>query len=129
MFAAEAVPLIKLAQLDGEYRCLDAIQARIRANDRMLILRRTSMIAKQTQFARFVEIVRGHSACISVRSQVFARIETEAGEPSGGANLGAVVRTSMSLGSIFDNPQAVGGREFGDLSEIHRSTVKVHRDD
>src|SRR5205807_7265933 len=29
MFAAEAVPLIKLAQLDGEYRCLDAIQAAI----------------------------------------------------------------------------------------------------
>src|SRR6266853_6927100 len=122
MFAAEAVPLIKLTQLDGEYGCLDAIQAGIRSNDRMLILRRTSMIAKQPQFARFVEIVRGHSACISVRSQVFARIETEAGEPSRGPNLGAVVRTSMSLGSIFDNLQPVSSREFDDLLEIHGST-------
>ena len=129
MFAAEAVPLIKLAQLDGEYRCLDAIQARIRANDRMLILRRTSMIAKQTQFARFVEIVRGHSACISVCSQVFARIETEAGEPSRGTSLSAVVGTPMRLGSIFDNLQPVSSREFGDSLEIHGSTVKVHGDD
>src|SRR6266853_2537989 len=129
MFAAEAVPLIKLAQLDGEYRCLDAIQAGIHANDRMLILRRTSMIAKQTQFARFVEIVRGHSACISVRSQVFARIETEAGDPSRSSNLGAVVGTPMSLSSIFDDLQPISTREFGDLPEIHGSTVEVHRDD
>src|SRR3981189_838236 len=129
MFAAEAVPLIKLAQLDGEYCCLDAIQAGIRANDRMFILRRTSMIAKQTQFARFVEIVRGHSACISVRSQVFARIETEAGEPSRGTNLSAVIGTPMSLSSIFDDLQPVSSREFGGPPEIHGSTVEVHGDD
>src|ERR1700682_6524115 len=101
-----------MAQLDGKYRCLDAVQAGIRPTDRILILRRTSMIAKQTQFARLVGIVRGHSARISVRSQVFARIETEAGQPSRGPNLGAVVRASMSLGSIFDNPQPVSSREF-----------------
>ena len=35
----------------------------------------------------------------------------------------------MSLGSILNNPQAVSSREFGDLSEIHRSTVEMHRDD
>src|SRR5467141_249608 len=94
----------------------------------MLILRRTSMIAKQTQFARFVEIVRGHRACISVRSQVFARIETEAGEPSRGTNLSPVVGTPMSLSSIFDDLQPVSSCEFGDPPEIHGSTVQVHGD-
>src|SRR4029077_11931792 len=53
----------------------------------------------------------------------------EAGEPSGGTDVDAVVRASMSLGGIFDNPQAVSICEFDDLPEIHRSTVKVHRDD
>src|SRR2546429_8864976 len=61
MFAAEAVPLIKLAQLDGEYRCLDAVQAGIRPKDRILIHRPTSQIPKQTEFSPFVVIVCGHS--------------------------------------------------------------------
>src|SRR4029077_10040260 len=105
-----------MAQLDRKYRCLETIQSCIRPNHRMLILRRTSVIAKQTQFARVIGIVRGHRACISVRSQVFASIDTEADEPSRVSNLGAVVHAAMSLGSIFDNPQAVSSREFGDSS-------------
>src|SRR6266850_1110073 len=129
MPAAELVPMIKMAQLDGKYRCLDTVHPGIGANHRMPILRRTSMIAKQAQFVGFAGIVSCHSARVTIGPQVLAGIETEASQAARSPDFFAIARASVSLGSIFNNPQAVRGRKFSDLPEIHCSPIKVHGDD
>ena len=82
MFAAELVPVIQIGQLDGQDRGLNAVQAGIRPDHGMAVFRGTTMIPKQAQFACLLGIVCGHSACISIGTQVFARIETEACKPA-----------------------------------------------
>src|ERR1700682_4980505 len=87
------------------------------------------MIAQHAQRFRQLCIVGETDTRLSIRSQVFAAIETEAGNVAETAHALALVGGSVRLGSIFDDAQTVSMSEIHDGLHLCRVAIQVDGND
>src|SRR6185312_13627013 len=125
----QPIPAVQIRQLDRKYSGLHCIQAGIGANDRMPVFRRAAVVAQHAQALHPLGIVAGDGSGVPVSAQVFAGIETETGQPAGGAYRSSVAADAVRLSGIFDQFQPVPGAEFFQFGQVHGVAIQVHGDD
>src|SRR6266550_242916 len=98
------VPLGQAAQLDAQDRRLDLIQARVVADDGVVVACGLAVLAQRPELLGEAVVVCGDAAGLTVRAQVLRAVEGEAVHAAGGAGLLAVVQQrAVSLRGVLDD--------------------------
>ena len=108
---------------------MHSIHARVPAFQHMGVLLRLAVVGDDPRFLGDVGAIGHHGPCITICTQVFPWVKTEAGTVAKGADLLAIHFGAMGLSAIFQNEEVVPLCNVHDHRHVGGTTVQVHRND
>src|SRR5262249_24767942 len=88
-----------------------------------------AVLAEQTHFLSKLGVVCRYEAAVPDRTQVLCRVKTETAEITHRSYALALIRCTMSLGTVFDHSQAAPFGNRQDRSHFGGLTIKMDRHD
>src|SRR5262249_59432173 len=86
-------------------------------------------VAKRSDRARQLGVVRHDRTALAVGAQVLSRVEAEAAEVAERADTAALVLRTVRLARVLDHLQAVPGGDLQEGAHVGRLAVEVDPDD
>src|SRR6266496_3897158 len=112
MGAPRLVGSRQMLELDAEHRSLNSIHPAIPTEQHMMIFPRLAVIAQHLNLVLQLNAAGNHRSGLPKGTQVLARVKAEATCNSKGTRFPALVFGPVRLTGVFDDWQAVSGRNF-----------------
>ena len=87
------------------------------------------MVTQEPNRVGLLAVVASHRPAVAVGAEVLARIEAEAGQPAGAADLDSVSPHAVGLGGILDDLEVITRRELLNRGQVGCPPVEVHGKD
>src|SRR5258708_25988085 len=107
-----------MPELDAQNRPLNSLHAIVVALANVMIFALLTPVPKHADGAGVIIMIGDHDAALPIRSQVFARVKTEAAEITDAADPAALVPGAMSLTGVLNDGQIVPAGEWPNGSHI-----------
>lgn len=116
-------PLIEVFEFDAEDGGLECIEARVDADDLVVVLGLHAVDAEDAKFRSQGVVFGRHQTAVAGASEVFGRKEAEAADRTHGSGAASAVIGADGLGGILDDGQVVASGDLENL--VHACALPV----